>query len=207
VSGATLSEDGTYVVGGDVVATYSEVANSYTYTFYDEDGETVLKTLVAYYGSTIEAPEAPAKASDDTYIYSFAGWSPDFAEGDILTGDIQYVAVFVKAYVCTISGHVAGNWVVDKEATEEEDGLRHMTCAICGETMYSGTIDKVVEMDRDIDWTTGCTCSNCVSASTDSTSGSSASGCGSTVYSDIAIVALSIAIVLGFVIVKKQKMN
>lgn len=56
-------------------------------------------------------------------------------------------------HACTASGcdgsksdlgtHTAGEWIVDKEATEEEEGSRHKECTICGYTMETESIPKL----------------------------------------------------------------
>jgi hypothetical protein len=79
-------------------AQFSGVLNKYTYTFYDEDGQTVLKALTAEYGATIVAPEAPIKASDNTYSYSFKEWA-GFEVGAVLTGDVAFTASYTPTYI------------------------------------------------------------------------------------------------------------
>lgn len=41
-----------------------------------------------------------------------------------------------------VEAHTAGEWIVDKEATAEEDGSRHKECTVCGATMERETIPK-----------------------------------------------------------------
>lgn len=68
-----------------------EVAEAYTITFLDGDGNTLQSTAVkkgatpAYSGST------PTKAEDASYTYSFSGWLPALAE---VTADAVYTAQF-----------------------------------------------------------------------------------------------------------------
>ena len=88
-------------VAGNVeyTATFSSTTNSYTYTFYDEDGTTVIKTDTINYGEVIVAPENPTKASDNTYTYAFAGWTPEFVEGTTITANVSYRATYSSEYI------------------------------------------------------------------------------------------------------------
>ena len=58
----------------NVYAKYSEEYIDYTVTFYDEDGTSVLGTRTAHYGESITEIEAPEKASDNEYNYTFEKW-------------------------------------------------------------------------------------------------------------------------------------
>jgi uncharacterized protein YjdB len=78
-------------VAGDVVQLYAQwTPASYTVTFKDEDG-TVLKTGTVAHGATPTAPANPTKASDGTYSYTFAGWSPAIKAA---TGNATYTATY-----------------------------------------------------------------------------------------------------------------
>ncbi len=97
---AWKQEDGTpFVEGvqlaGDVIykAAYIATPKKYTYTFYDEDGTTVLKTETLEYGSAITAPEAPQKPATQEEIYTFAGWS-GYTQGMLLEADVSFVAKY-----------------------------------------------------------------------------------------------------------------
>ena len=105
-------EENTYVFAGwtpefnatvtgnvEYTATFSSTTNQYTYTFYDENGTTVLKTATIAYGETIVAPETPTKASDNTYTYTFAGWTPNFEEGTTITGNVTFTATYTSEYI------------------------------------------------------------------------------------------------------------
>ena len=50
------------------------------HVFYDEDGETILKTDTADYGTVITAPDEPAKANTKQYTYEFTGWDKAIPE-------------------------------------------------------------------------------------------------------------------------------
>lgn len=68
---------------------------TYTVTFVDEDGTTVLKDATEYAEGTladaIVQPEVPTKASDELYNYTFYGWSPELAD---VTADATYTAMY-----------------------------------------------------------------------------------------------------------------
>ena len=38
------------------------------------------------------------------------------------------------------TGHTSGNWIIDKEPTKTEEGLRHADCSVCGQTIKTETI-------------------------------------------------------------------
>jgi hypothetical protein len=80
----------------NVTAEYTTVTNTYTATFYDEDGTTVLGTSTVNYGTAATAPSAPSKASDAENTYVFTGWSVDFSD---VTADISVTAEFVSTSV------------------------------------------------------------------------------------------------------------
>ena len=66
-------------------ARFIETKNKYTYTFFDEDGTTVLKKETLEYGSTIVAPKNPTKDATVEFIYEFDGWYTEKTGGDKVT--------------------------------------------------------------------------------------------------------------------------
>ena len=38
------------------------------------------------------------------------------------------------------SGHTTGSWIIDKEATAEENGKKHIECKVCNEILQTGVI-------------------------------------------------------------------
>ena len=56
--------------------------------------------------------------------------------------------------------HTAGEWIVDKEATEEEAGSKHKECTVCGHVMEEAVIDKLTPSTPDPEPTPGNTDNN-----------------------------------------------
>ncbi len=87
-------------VTGDVTytATYAATGQTYTVTWVDEDGITVLeKDENVVYGATPSYDGGtPTKDADDEYTYTFAGWTPAIAA---VTGDVTYEATYVSIAV------------------------------------------------------------------------------------------------------------
>ena len=73
-------------------AVYTTTARQYTYTFYDDDGETVLKTETVDYGSPIIAPEDPQKPPTAQYTFTFANWDREIPAS--ITQDLVFVACY-----------------------------------------------------------------------------------------------------------------
>ena len=85
-------------VAGDATykAQFSSTVNAYTVYFLNDDG-TVFAEVSYNYGETPTAPEGtPVKESDDTYFYTFKGWTPEFTA---VTANCSYQAVFEPAYL------------------------------------------------------------------------------------------------------------
>jgi hypothetical protein len=75
----------------DVKATYSSTVNQYTVRFLDDDGVTVLKTMVVAYGSAAIAPDNPTKVTTAQFTYSFSGWDVAFTN---ITGALDVKATY-----------------------------------------------------------------------------------------------------------------
>ena len=77
--------------------------NTYTITFYDEDGTTVLQSGNVEYGKKPEySSETPTKASTAEYDYTFAGWTPAITA---VTGEATYKATYTatkRSYTITV---------------------------------------------------------------------------------------------------------
>ena len=74
-------------------AVYSSNKNSYTVTFYLEDGITVLDSLVLEYGETPSTSLIPSKNDEEHYYYTFIGWYPEITP---VTGNASYTPVYTK---------------------------------------------------------------------------------------------------------------
>ncbi|MGN0448012.1 MAG: InlB B-repeat-containing protein [Acutalibacteraceae bacterium] len=74
---------------------YEKTLKEYTVKFLN--GETEYATATYHYGDTVVLPETnPTMASDDTYNYTFRGWSPEVSL--TCTGNAAYTAVYRRDY-------------------------------------------------------------------------------------------------------------
>jgi hypothetical protein len=94
-------------------------ATTYTYTFFDDDGVTVIKTETVDEGSAIVAPADPTKVATAQYTYSFSGWDKVIPE--TITANISFVAEYssvVNKYDITVSNATgSGNFGYGSEVT------------------------------------------------------------------------------------------
>ena len=75
-------------------ATYTAITNTYSVTFVDEDGETILQKRDYEYGAMpTYSGRTPTKSSTDQYSYVFNGWDKSIAK---VTGEAVYTATFVE---------------------------------------------------------------------------------------------------------------
>ena len=94
------------IVTGDATytATYTATRRSYTITFVDEDGTTVLQSSEVEYGQTpVYSGETPTKESTAEFDYAFAGWTPEIA---LVTGNATYTATYTatrRSYTVTLA--------------------------------------------------------------------------------------------------------
>ena len=84
---APVSGDATYT------AVFDTIVNTYTVTFYFEDGITVLDQMTVAYGETPGTHLTPSEPMEEHYYYTFAGWSPEIVP---VTGEASYTAVFKR---------------------------------------------------------------------------------------------------------------
>ena len=84
---APVSGDATYT------AVFDTIVNTYTVTFYFEDGITVLDQVTVAYGETPGTHLTPSEPMEEHYYYTFAGWSPEIVP---VTGEASYTAVFKR---------------------------------------------------------------------------------------------------------------
>ena len=67
----------------------------YTVVFKDENG-TIISTKTYYYGADVVVPNAPSKAADNTYTYTFAGWDKEVVD---CVADATYTATYTPVYI------------------------------------------------------------------------------------------------------------
>lgn len=68
-----------------------EVAEAYTITFNNYDGTQLQSTAVKKGATPVYSGTTPTKAEDESYTYSFTGWSPAITK---VTADATYTATF-----------------------------------------------------------------------------------------------------------------
>ncbi|WP_456068042.1 InlB B-repeat-containing protein [Eshraghiella crossota] len=80
----------------DVVykAVYEPSYIDYTVRFLNEDGS-VISEATYHYGDNVVVPADPAKAADETYTYTFAGWDKEVTS---VKGNTDYTAVYTDEY-------------------------------------------------------------------------------------------------------------
>ena len=74
-------------------AEYRSVTGNYNVRFVNYDG-TVISSETYAFGTpaaNVALPEAPERASNEVYTYTFAGWTPAISD---VTGDVTYTALF-----------------------------------------------------------------------------------------------------------------
>ena len=90
------------VFDGETYTATREETRSYTVTFLDDDGVTVLQSSEVPYGETpAYTGTAPTKAATAQYTYAFSGWSPAITS---VTGEASYTATYgstVNEYTIT----------------------------------------------------------------------------------------------------------
>ena len=105
-------------VTGDATyrATYDAVLRQYTVTFLDDDGTELGRDLYPYgtLAADIVRPQDPEKTSDAQYHYTFAGWTPTFAN---VTGN----AVYRASYDAVLRQYTVR--FVNEDNTELQSGL------------------------------------------------------------------------------------
>ena len=107
---------GTYWIKAEVAATdnYQGLQSTtqflierlYEIKFIDYDN-TELDSASYRYGETVVSPENPSREADNTYTYSFAGWTPQIV---VVTEDATYQATYTPNYIdYTITFKAEGN--------------------------------------------------------------------------------------------------
>ncbi len=75
------------------VPKYNTTTRQYTYTFYAEDGVSVLLTNTVDYGTAILTPKVPVKPVKGDYRYVFTGWS-GYTDGMTVIGNAEFKATY-----------------------------------------------------------------------------------------------------------------
>ncbi len=120
-------------------AVYSSETRTYSVTYFDNAGNVITTSKIAYNGVVPEAPSADkaiAVKYDDYYHFEFNGW--DVAAGTIVTGEIMINPVIIK------TAHDYDDGVVE-DATCTNPGGTRFTCD-CG---YSYTNANTTPADHD----------------------------------------------------------
>ena len=76
-------------------ATFNPVYIDYTVKFVNFD-DSLISEKTYHYGDTVEVPETPVKAADNTYTYEFAGWDSEVTP---VAGSVTYKATFNPVYI------------------------------------------------------------------------------------------------------------
>ena len=79
----------------DYKAVYESSYIDYTVRFLNEDGSVISETTY-HYGDDVVIPVAPAKAADEKYTYTFAGWDKEVT---LVKGNVDYKAVYESSYI------------------------------------------------------------------------------------------------------------
>ena len=79
----------------DYKAVYEPSYIDYTVRFLNEDGS-VITEATYHYGEDVVVPADPAKAADETYTYTFAGWDKEVTS---VKGNTDYKAVYESSYI------------------------------------------------------------------------------------------------------------
>ena len=105
--------DATYTAVFNKTALNADPDQKHTVDFVMDDGEKIT-TVVVKHGETPAAPEAPEKAPDARYSYTFDHWSPSVGP---VTGDMTYSATFRPASRKYDVQWVNGDEVLDTDTT------------------------------------------------------------------------------------------
>ena len=135
----------TITVNGDLAFSADTSAwalNKYTVIFYNEDGETVIKTETLDYGSAIIAPEVePTKSATAQYTYTFAGWT-GYIDDMIATEDVSFIAEFdatVNKYTVTFKNEDGSVYSSAEVEYDTEIALPETTPTKTADAQYTYT--------------------------------------------------------------------
>ena len=57
--------------------------------------------------------------------------------------------IIVPQVIIPKKGHTLSKWIIDKEATIDDEGHRHIECTICHKIIKEETIDKLIADNKD----------------------------------------------------------
>lgn len=122
-----------------VYATFTAYARSYTITYYDSDGTTVLKTETLSYGAT--PAYTPVKSG-----HAFTGWTPTPVA---VTGDASYTAAWVERHPEEADGYALVLPTVQQSVSYTYPVYKAATCDVWEEIIegaqYKVTYDEKVQ--------------------------------------------------------------
>ncbi len=99
----------------NVYACFVANPKMYTYKFLDQDGESVIASTTAIYGTPILAPANPVRKKVSGWEYEFVGWK-GLEENAVLTKDCSFVAMYNSKRV----DEIAVSKQAKKDKTNEE---------------------------------------------------------------------------------------
>ena len=139
----------------DYTAKYEPSYIDYTVRFLDEDGS-VITEATYHYGEDVVVPANPAKAADETYNYTFAGWDKEVTS---VKGNTDYTAKYEPSYIeytvrfldedgsviTEITYHYGDNVVVPANPAKEADETYTYT--------FAGWDKEVTSVKENVDYT------------------------------------------------------
>lgn len=57
--------------------------------------------------------------------------------------------IIIPQVIIPKKGHTLSEWIIDKEATIDDEGHRHIECTICHKIIKEETIDKLIADNKD----------------------------------------------------------
>ncbi len=128
--------------GNEEVETIAAFGHDYVYEQIDatctERGKKITTCTRCDYSRTINIAALGHKYLTETVDATCT------AEGSVTTtcSRCDYSSTEVLAAL----GHTAGDWIIDKEPSETEEGSAHTVCTVCGEVAETKVLDKVVKI-------------------------------------------------------------
>ena len=110
-------------------AKFEEVADKYTYTFYDYDGTTEIKKLTVDYGTEIIPPSDPADYDKNGYNHTFIGWADGLNSTNYVTefGKIESNVSYYAKYDSTPNKYTYTFYDEDKKTIIKQETVEYLT--------------------------------------------------------------------------------